>query len=46
MYDSQASKQDISLMKIALENAKCRRDPNFLPRDLKEYTGFKDSAVT
>jgi len=45
MYDSKSSKQDISLMKIALENAKCRRDPNFVPHNLKEYTGFKDSAV-
>lgn len=32
-------------MKIALENAKCRRNPNFVPANLKEYSGFKDNAI-
>lgn len=32
-------------MKIALDNAKCRRDPNFKPSDLKDYPGFGETNI-
>lgn len=44
-YDSVKARQDMSLMKIAIENAKCRRELNFKPKDLETYEGFEPSKV-
>lgn len=46
MYDSKSARQDLTLLGIAIENAKCKRDPNHKPENLTSYEGFEPSAVS